>query len=201
MNYLFDQKAGAAARPDRDFTVFVVDDEQETCESLRFFLESLHYRVRSWNDPKLFLDEVTGLRGNGCIILDVRMPDMSGLEVFDRLLALGNVRPVVFLTSHGDIAMAVRAVKRGALDFLTKPPEEEKLREVLEAAENAARSMSADLKLADDARRRFDSLTSREKDVIRLVGLGLMNKIIADRLGISEKTVKQHRGLPAASWR
>ena len=194
MTYLFSDASPQTDAPANPFTVRVVDDNAETCESLRFFLESLRYRVLAWTDPEAFLRECGDDASPGCVLLDVRMPAMSGLEVQEALNARGNALPIIFLTGHGDIEMAVRAVKRGALDFLTKPADEAKLRGLLLQAE--AESEKAQKSLAEHSRvaSRFALLTEREKEVIRLAAQGLMNKVIADRLAIAEKTVKQHRG-------
>lgn len=150
--------------------------------------------MKTWTDPELFLQEYIEDADLGCLILDIRMPKMSGLELLDRLNADGNVLPIIFLTGHGDIEMAVRAVKQGAFDFLQKPPEEEKLMHVLEDALRINRRQYAQEIERRQNQELWDSLTEREKDVMRLVGTGLLNKLIADRLGIAEKTVQQHRG-------
>ena len=153
--------------------IYIVDDNAETAQSLAFFLESLGWRTRVWNDPEAFLHDYEALAADGCFIFDIRMPRIDGLELLERLNAKDNKRPIIFLTGHGDVNMAVKAFKNGAFDFYLKFQAE---------------------KLAYD-RKRFDSLTDREKDVVILVGKGMMNKTIADTLKISEKTVQQHRGV------
>ena len=174
--------------------VRVIDDNAETCASLRFFLESLGYRVSTWTDPLKFLaDRELDVRP-GCILLDVRMPGMSGLELLEALRTAHCRLPILFLTGHGDVEMAVRALKRGAIDFLLKPPEEAK---IIEAVENAV-AMGVRRFKEDAEAQQVDALwrklTDREQDVMELVAKGLMNKQIASILGISEKTVQQHRG-------
>lgn len=178
----------------QDRFIYIVDDNEMTSQSLAFFFESLGYKTKVWNDPEVFISDYPALGKVGCIVLDIRMPKLNGLEVFAELKELGNRLPVIFLTGHGEVRMAVRALKDGAFDFLLKSPEEKELIDVVERALN----LSADLKFKDDRmaydRKRFDSLTDREKDVVILVGKGMMNKNIADTLQISEKTVQQHRG-------
>ena len=191
---LFEKSKTKTGHIETPALIRVVDDNAMTCESLRFFFESLGYRVKTWTDPEAFLNEYAQDRDCGCLMLDIRMPKMSGLELLDRLNADGNRLPIVFLTGHGDIDMAVRALKQGALDFLQKPPEEENLMQVLEDAVALSRKIAAEDAVEKQDQALWDSLTDREKDVMRLVGTGLLNKLIADRLGISEKTVQQHRG-------
>ena len=107
--------------------VRIVDDNAQTCDSLRFFLESLGFHAQTWTDPVRFLSEWREDARPGCILLDIRMPELSGLELLEKLAAQKCPHPIVFLTGHGDVEMAVRALKRGASDFLLKPPEEEKI--------------------------------------------------------------------------
>lgn len=174
--------------------IYIVDDNEMTSQSLAFFCESLGYETKVWNDPEEFLETYPTLDKVGCIVLDVRMPKKNGLEVFAELKEQKNKLSVIFLTGHGEVRMAVHALKDGAFDFLLKSPEEKELIDVIERALR----LSSDLKFKDDQmaydQKRFDSLTEREKDVVVLVGKGMMNKNIADVLQISEKTVQQHRG-------
>lgn len=174
--------------------IYIVDDNEMTSQSLAFFCESLGYETKVWNDPEEFLEAYPTLDKVGCIVLDVRMPKKNGLEVFAELKEQKNKLPVIFLTGHGEVRTAVHALKDGAFDFLLKSPEEKELIDVIERALR----LSSDLKFKDDQmaydQKRFDSLTEREKDVVVLVGKGMMNKNIADVLQISEKTVQQHRG-------
>ena len=172
----------------------IVDDNAATSRSLKFFLEAVGYRVRTWLDPRQFLASGICERTLGCIILDIRMPDMGGLEVQECLNRMHCAMPVIFLTGHGDVEMAVHAVKHGAYDFLLKPPEEAKLLGAIEGAVKKSRAILENRRQAKQLRDRFETLTPREKDVAFLVARGLMNKVIADRIGIAEKTVQQHRG-------
>lgn len=174
-------------------TILIVDDNVVTAKSLAFFLESLGFSTKIWNDPRLFVNEITS-SGVGCIILDVRMPYLNGLEVFDLLKQKEITTPVIFLTGHGDVQMAVDAMKRGAFDFFLKPPQEQLLIERIEKAIEISLENEFKARQLSYERKRFERLTDREKDIVLLVGKGLMNKTIADILGISEKTVQQHRG-------
>lgn len=174
--------------------VRIVDDNAQTCDSIRFFLESLGFEVLVWTDPVEFLARWRDDPRPGCILLDVRMPGLSGLELLDRLMADGCRHPILFLTGHGDVEMAVRALKHGAIDFLLKPPEEEKIIAAVERASAlGVRNARVDAE-RESTRRLWESLTERERDVMRLVAKGLMNKQIASALEIAEKTVQQHRG-------
>lgn len=189
---------GSLGRADWSGTlVRIVDDNAETCASLRFFLESLGFQVAVWTDPIQFLREWRADSRPGCILLDVRMPGMSGLELLDALLAGHCRHPILFLTGHGDVEMAVRALKRGAVDFLLKPPEEAKIIEAVEKAVLLGVQYGREDEEARQTIALWQKLTDREKDVMILVAKGLMNKEIAALLGIAEKTVQQHRGAAA----
>ena len=174
--------------------VRIVDDNAQTCDSLRFFLESLGFNADTWTDPVRFLSEWREDARPGCILLDIRMPELSGLELLEKLAAQKCPHPIVFLTGHGDVEMAVRALKRGASDFLLKPPEEEKIVNAVERAVLLGFERSSEARIGKDALERWSRLTDRERDVIELVAKGLMNKQIADLLNIADKTVQQHRG-------
>ena len=108
-------------------TIYIVDDNAETAQSLAFFLESLGWRTRVWNDPETFLIDYEELAADGCFIFDIRMPKIDGLELLERLNAKGNKRPIIILTGHGDVNMSVKAFKNGAFDFFLKPPAEKEL--------------------------------------------------------------------------
>ncbi len=174
--------------------IFIVDDNEATSRSLKFFLQAMGYRVRTWADPREFLSSKAFESALGCIILDIRMPGLGGLQVQECLAGMRCTMPIIFLTGHGDIEMAVHAVKCGAFDFLLKPPEEAKLTRSIEGAIGQSREILRKTEQSGQMRARFETLTAREKDVALLVARGLMNKVIADRLGIAEKTVQQHRG-------
>lgn len=173
--------------------VRVVDDDDAMRRSCVFLLEGEGWRVRAYADALEFLSTDDGAEP-GCLLLDVRMPAMSGLELQDNMLERGIELPIVFISAHGDIDMAVHTLKRGACDFLQKPVDDQRLLDAVAAA--VARDLADRETRRERAgeRQRFDTLTLREKDVMRLVGAGLPNKLVADRLGISEKTVQVHRG-------
>lgn len=173
----------------------IVDDNQVTCKSLQFFLEALGYEVRIWNDPEVFLKEYKENDEDGCLLLDIRMPKISGLELHDILIKENFRLPVIFLTGHGDVEMAVDSVKKGAFNFLLKPSNEKKLTETIEAAVKLSIENHLKENNKTICREVFDSLTPREKEVVHLVAQGKLNKVIASDLNITEKTVQQHRSV------
>jgi two-component system response regulator FixJ len=172
--------------------VYIVDDEESIRKAVGFTLRTSGYRVQSWSSGVAFLKEVRNLP-MGCVLLDVRMPDMDGLEVQALLAARGVCMPVVVLTGHGDVAIAVRAMKGGAVDFLEKPFERSVLLQSVATAFARIDQAERHREEASVATRRLASLTPRETEV--LVGLsdGLPNKSIAYDLGISARTVEVHR--------
>jgi FixJ family two-component response regulator len=174
-------------------TVFVVEDDANVREALQELLRSAGYRVRSFPSTAEFLREWSPGEP-ACLILDVCLQEESGLA-FQRSLIQKNTRiPIVFITGHGDIRMAVQAIKAGAVEFLTKPLNDEDLLNAVQRSikqDESDRSNSEELR---NLRKRLDSLTSREAQVLRMVVSGLLNKQIAGKLGISEITVKIHRG-------
>jgi RNA polymerase sigma factor (sigma-70 family) len=172
--------------------VYVVDDDEAMRDSLAWLLESHGHRVVAFPSAAAFL-EAYRPELRGCLVLDVRMPGMSGIELHERLRALRATLPVLFITGHGDVPMAVSAVKKGAVDFVEKPfADADLLRLVGQALELERRQLDARLRDAE-VRRRIDSLTEREREVLGLVVAGKLNKQIADELGISPKTVEVHR--------
>lgn len=174
-------------------TVFVVDDDDGMRNGIDTLVRSVGYRTSHFPSAAAFFG--SGQYSEpGCLLLDVRLPGMSGLE-FQELLAERGVRmPIVFMTGHGDIPMSVRTMKAGAVDFLTKPFREQDMLEALQAALNRDLKIRAELDITADCRKRYESLTSREREVLELVMQGKMNKQIAFDLGLSEITVKIHRG-------
>ncbi|WP_347281266.1 response regulator transcription factor [Turicimonas muris] len=178
-----------------EILIRIVDDNTATCKSLEFFLEALGYQVKIWNDPEQFLKEYKEDKEDGCLLLDIRMPKISGIELHHILIKEKYRLPIIFLTGHGDVEMAVDSVKKGAFNFLLKPSNEKKLTETIEAAVQ----FSLETHLKENKKiifqEVFDSLTPREKEVVRLVARGKLNKIIASDLNISEKTVQQHRSV------
>jgi FixJ family two-component response regulator len=172
--------------------VYVVDDDEPMRDSLVWLLESRGFQVEAYASAEAFLarlhDEMYG-----CLVLDVRMPGMSGLELFERLQARGVTLPVIFVTGHGDVPMAVSAVKKGAVDFIEKPFNDEEMLRLVEQCLESDRAQRASRRLREEVQRRIASLTDREREVMDLVTAGRMNKQIADELGIAMKTVEVHR--------
>lgn len=171
----------------------VIDDDAEIRESLEFLLSTEGWKVRTYPSAKAFLD-ADDMMVPGCMLLDIRMPDMSGLELQEVLKKKDYALPILFITAHGDITMAVDAVKKGAFDFLPKPIDDAKLLQSVEDAVALDWELRSHHQNVDGLRKDLTTLTPREREVAELVGQGLMNKVIADRLGIAEKTVQVHRG-------
>jgi two-component system response regulator DctR len=173
-------------------TVHVVDDDDAIRDALAWLLKSRGLAARTWPSAEAFLaDWSLGLRG--CAVLDVRMEGMSGLELFERLLAAGSRLPVIFLTGHGDIPLAVAALKRGAFDFVEKPFNDNDLVDRVEAALRQEAAQRQALQSRADVDARFEALTDRERQVMERILAGDFNKNIADTLGIAVRTVEVHR--------
>jgi len=172
--------------------VFVVDDDPSVRSSLKFLLSTVGLQVESFDSADTFLHKKPS-DAPSCLVLDVRLPGLSGLD-FQRELAARNIRiPIVFLTGHGDIPMSVRAMKAGAVEFLTKPFRDQDLLDAVRIALDRDRARREQEKELMVLQRRFDSLTSREQEVIAMVVSGVLNKQIADQLGTAESTVKVQR--------
>lgn len=178
--------------PQTASTVYIVDDDEAVRDSLRWLLEANNYRVRAFPSGESFLAEYDDKR-LGVLIVDVRMPGMSGLELQEQLIARKSTMPIVFITGHGDVPMAVSTIKKGAIDFLEKPFDETDLREIVgRMFEQANERLSqAQAQKAHDAM--LARLTAREQQVLERIVAGRLNKQIADDLGISIKTVEAHR--------
>ncbi len=173
-------------------TVFVVDDDQQVREALQLLMESVGLSVETFESAQAFLDRFDPQRP-GCLVLDVRMPGMSGLDLQDRLLNEPIHPPVVVITGHGDVPMAVRAVQAGAVDFVEKPFNDQALLDsVHRALDRDAKQRGKVLQLMD-IQSRLDRLTPREREVLDLVIKGYRNKLIAAELGVSQSTVEAHR--------
>jgi FixJ family two-component response regulator len=174
-------------------TVFVVEDDSAVREALDSLLRSAGFRVKVFSSAKEFLLE-RSKNDFGCLILDVRLPGASGLDLQRELKKAKIDIPTIFITGHGDIRMSVQAIKAGAVEFLTKPIDYEALLSaVARSVETARANLIQESELAS-LRARYDSLTPREREVMRFVVAGLLNKQIAAEVGISEITVKIHRG-------
>jgi FixJ family two-component response regulator len=178
--------------PHRD-TVFVVDDDSSVREALGSLLRSVNLNVQLFASAQEFLStqkpDVAA-----CIVLDVRMPGLSGLDCQRQLAEAGFSNPVIFMTGHGDIPMSVRAMKAGAVDFLTKPFRDQDLLDAVQQAIDRDRKRRDNDKATTGLRTRFASLTAREQEVMSWVVSGRLNKQIAGEMGTSEVTVKVHRG-------
>ncbi|MDX6310901.1 MAG: hypothetical protein QOF84_4052 [Streptomyces sp.] len=172
--------------------VYILDDDQELCESLAWLLESVNIRSRCFSDATSFLESYDQSQP-ACLVLDVRMAEISGFGVQEKLNRAGSAMPVVFVSAHGDIRMSVRALQNGAVDFLEKPYDPQHMLDVVQAAMLTARERFALAGRQRELLARLDSLTSRELEVLRLVLDGVPSKQIAGRLGISVKTVDVHR--------
>ena len=173
--------------------VYVVDDDESVREAIQSLIRSVGLHVEAFASAQDFL---RSKRPDvpGCLVLDIRLPGFSGLQL-QRKLADADIRiPIVFMTGHGDIPMTVKAMKAGAVEFLTKPFRDQDLLDAIQQAIETDRSARRERSLTDDLRERYKSLTPREREVMRLVVSGLLNKQIAGELGTSEITVKTQRG-------
>jgi RNA polymerase sigma factor (sigma-70 family) len=172
--------------------VFVVDDDQSVRSSLKFLLSTVGLQAETFDSADSFLRKKPP-DVPSCLVLDVRLPGLSGLD-FQRELAARNICiPIVFLTGHGDIPMSVRAMKAGAVEFLTKPFRDQDLLDAVRIALERDRARREQEKQITELQQRFNSLTFREREVISLVVAGKLNKQIADQLGTAENTIKVHR--------
>jgi FixJ family two-component response regulator len=178
---------------DSDPIVFVIDDDAAVRESIGKLIGSVGLRVETFGSTHDFLNSKRP-EAPACLVLDVRLPDVSGLE-FQRDLARANFQiPIIFITGHADVPMTVRAMKAGAIEFLTKPFRGQELLDAIQEAIAKDRAAWAERSQMTELRARYDSLTPREKEVLGLVAAGLLNKQVGAELGTSELTIKTHRG-------
>ncbi|MDQ8023096.1 MAG: response regulator transcription factor [Moraxellaceae bacterium] len=172
--------------------VHIVDDDEALRDSLVWLLESTGLAVSAYASAEEFLaawrPDITG-----CLVLDVRMPGMSGLELYEKLNTMHSTLPVIFITGHGDVPMAVSALKKGAVDFIEKPFNDRDMLKLIEQCLAQERSQREARRQGAEAQRRIEQLTPREREVLDLIVAGRLNKQIADDLGISIKTVEVHR--------
>ena len=173
-------------------TVFVVDDDEAVRTSLRLLLKSVGLPVETFASAQEFLDQFDPSRA-GCLVLDIRMPGMSGLELQQHLNDRHSIMPIVFITGHGDVPMAVEAMQAGAVDFIQKPFRDQDLIDRINRALEKDREMRSELRERDEIRRRMSQLTPREREVLELVTQGKANKVIAGDLNVSQRTVEIHR--------
>jgi len=172
--------------------VYIVDDDPDVRESLVILMETVGQAFKEYESAHAFLQDYHGGM-RGCLVADIRVPRMSGLELQEKLIDAGSLLPIIFITGHGDISLAVKAMRRGALDFIRKPFHEQNLLDRINEAldiEDGKRKVQMDKQQLVE---RFDSLSHRELEVLELVAQGKMSKVVADDLGISERTVEAHR--------
>jgi FixJ family two-component response regulator len=174
-------------------TVFIIDDDRGMRQSMQDLVESVGLRAESFATGEEFLRRKR-TNDPSCLVLDVRLPQMSGLDFQRQLVEAGVEIPIIFVTAHGDVPMSVRALKSGAVEFLTKPFRDQDLLDAIQQAlqrDRAARERQAEI---HDLQARYHALTAREREVMTLVVSGMLNKQIASEIGASEATVKIHRG-------
>ena len=177
---------------ERSPVVFIVDDDEAVRSSLRLLLKSVGLVPSALASAREFLDKYDPAQP-GCLVLDVRMPEMSGLELQEQLNLKGAVLPVIFITGHGDVPMAVEAMQAGACDFLQKPFRDQDLIDRIQRALDKDRTNRAALNERTLIRERLQSLTPREREVLAMVTSGKANKIMAADLGVSQRTIEIHR--------
>lgn len=175
-----------------DATVFIVDDDDAVRDSLGLLMKSVGLKARAFDSAESFLDYYRPDK-MGCLVLDIRMPGMSGIELQRELASQKSELPIIFITAHGDIPMAVEAVRNGALDFVQKPFDDKALVEKIEKALSEGLQKQEDHLERAEIRRRATTLTTREREVMSQVVQGKANKVIAGDLGVSQRTVEIHR--------
>jgi two-component system, LuxR family, response regulator TtrR len=173
--------------------VYVVDDDDAVRDSMRWLLEGNGFTVRCFADAESLLRTLPQERQALCLVLDVRMPGMSGIELHEKLLSQSVQVPVIFVTGHGDVPMAVESMKRGAVDFLEKPFNDVELCALIDKALHTAAKTSDESGALQRAQIGYEKLSTREREVLALIVKGRLNKQIADDLSISIKTVEAHR--------
>lgn len=175
-------------------TVFLVDDDASVRRALTRLIKSAGYDVRAFASAREFLECWSATnKGPACLVLDVRMPGLNGLDLQHKLQAADTPLPIIFITGHGNVPMSVKAMKQGAVDFLPKPVKDEELLESIEQALARAQREQGERQELEDIQRRLETLTPREREVMALVVTGLLNKQIAFAIGTVIKTVKVHR--------
>jgi len=179
--------------PEADATVFVVDDDASVRKALVRFIRSAGMSAQPFPTAEAFLAE-SHVEPASCLVLDVRLPGLNGLQLQEALNRKGYPLAIIFITGHGDVPMSVRAMKAGAVDFLQKPFEDSDLLDAIHRAIARTRDALAKRETSTQIQRRYDTLTPREREVLSLVVIGLPNKQIAAELGAAEKTIKIHRG-------
>ena len=181
-----------SAASDVPATVFVIDDDAAVRSALKLLLQSVHLRATCFASAPEFLAQFDP-RAAGCAVLDVRMPGMSGLELQDELNRRGAMLPVIFITGHGDVPMAVEALQHGAFDFLQKPFRDQELLDRIQRALQKDRDNRAQIVHKEEIRARLATLTPREREVLDLMTSGRPNKLMAADLNLSQRTIEIHR--------
>lgn len=172
--------------------VYIVEDDEAVCDSLQLMLESLGRQVKSYDSADSFLADYSQDMA-GCLVLDIRMPGMNGMELQRRLNELNSILPIIFVTGHGDVPMAVKAMQEGAVDFVQKPYREQELLEKIGHAMELDEQNRSSLQQRQIILEHMEELTPREHDVMELMVEGKANKVIAIELDISQRTVEIHR--------
>ena len=190
--HAFSRELGLAMPP-ASAIIFVVDDDVSVRESLQLLIQNEGWQVETFASAHEFLDRPRALVPS-CLILDISLPDLNGLDLQQRISAERSAMPIIFITGHGDIPTTVRAMKAGAFEFLTKPFSDEVLLNAIRQSLERSRIAISDELQIEELRKCYGALTSRERQVMALVISGLLNKQVGGELGISEITVKAHRG-------
>ena len=177
---------------EQDSIVYIVDDDQSIRHAMGLLLKSVGLQHQVFTSADEFLEMHTG-NNNGCLVLDIRMPGLSGLELQQKLTEMGSSLPIIFISGHGDIPMAVDAMQKGAFDFIQKPFRDQELLDRISEALSTARKRETEREQKLDVQERIDTLTKREHEVLDLVVTGKPNKIIAHELGVSQRTIEIHR--------
>ena len=172
--------------------VFIVDDDASVRQALANLLQAVGLDVESFATAEDFLSQAPPER-TSCLVLDVRLPSVSGLHIQDELVRAGNRIPIIFVSGHADVPMSVRAMKAGAVDFLTKPFRDQDLLDAVQSALRRDEARRREERSRDQLKAAYENLTPREREVLTLVASGLINKQIADKIGTAEITVKIHR--------
>ena len=181
----------SSARPSPPLT-HIVDDDEAIRDALDWLFRTRNVPCATWESAEAFL-AAWQLEWRGCVVMDIRMSGMSGLDCADTLRRRGSVLPVVFITGHGDVPMAVSALKRGAFDFIEKPFDDNALVDIVQSALDEDARLAAQRATREDVEHRLEHLTGREREVMALILAGKYNKVIADELNISMRTVEVHR--------
>jgi FixJ family two-component response regulator len=177
---------------DQQATVFIVDDDASIRHAMQLLLRSVKLSAEIFASADQFLDQYDVSRP-GCLVLDIRMPGLGGLELQERLLSMGSSMPIIFITGHADVPMAVEAMQKGAFDFIQKPFRDQELLDRISEALSVDRRQRSEQEGRAEVEARFLKLTNREREVMELVVTGKPNKIIAYELGTSQRTVEIHR--------